>query len=1017
MKHISLLIALVFILLSFGGCMQGGAFAPNQTTPAQTTPAQTMPQETTADVIVPEITTPVVTTSSLTPTETTHQSITTPEESAPEMTTPEETTPEETTLEPQPHEHAFGEATVTKEPTCVQNGIKTAYCSCGFSQETDIPATGVHKYVGTCCVLCREVDPSLALTPVVSAYDANSDGENDVYYFSTKLFDVFQNGTHVWAGDYDKTLSSSSIGNATFVNIKHWYVAEESGQYIVYRVTVPEAGIYEMAIHMRMKDSNERGTKYTVNEGTEYEQIFETSHSFAEKDGYLTVRDENTLGTYMYGIRLNLVEGENFIKIEQSSASPKNQHYRDFYFVKVDAFHSHRYEEGDVIKAPTCGEVGYKSISCACGKEKTSVIPATREHTYAGGICTTCGQKELQMTAVPSTYDNDGDGKADVYAFSPELLDIFKTENAVHVWAGKYDETLSTTVNSTTTAGIQHWYVATNGSQHLVYVINVPETGIYEMVLHLRMKDGDDRGAKYIINAGTPYEQVIETSHAFEGTEYKLVRNDTEGTYMYGIRVKLLEGENIIDVTAASASEKCQHYRDFYFVKVGEFHLHTLRFESIMQAENCITDGKISYVCDCGERYIETVPATRVHTYKDDVCIYCGQDNPGVGIIDYVFTYDKAGFAGGKVSLISESSETYYLYWGNADGILPNYSYLYSVSLTAGVFAEVSIHDYTAIPQGATTLVAVSSGGSNTYTFELPAERLFEQEELYLFGAIADTHQGTRYGPETKSFDRLINAGEILSQKGAILIGINGDIATNNTEREYYLHGEAIKEIYAMNPNMPIYTVSGNHEAKYTGFSREWYDTYARNIVEYQTDFQAIYTEDNDLDYVVELPDGSVIIFLHQVYYDYAKTTSRLLDDYQLDWLGDRLEQYKDRTVFLFFHTEMEGKVGHFSDTNLLMMQRTEDYKRFDAYFKQYTNVIFFNGHSHATFEKVFDETRSDRVINTYGGEYATLAHLPSLAYSDIGHIVHVYEDYIVFEGYDFGNNESVAYGNFIIER
>jgi 3',5'-cyclic AMP phosphodiesterase CpdA len=337
--------------------------------------------------------------------------------------------------------------------------------------------------------------------------------------------------------------------------------------------------------------------------------------------------------------------------------------------------------------------------------------------------------------------------------------------------------------------------------------------------------------------------------------------------------------------------------------------------------------------------------------------------------------------------------------------------------LTAGVFAEVSIHPYTAIPQGATCLVAVSASGSYTYTFDIPAERLFAQEELYMFGALADTHQGTRYGPETKSFDRLVNAGEILSQKGAILIGINGDIATNNTEREYYLHGEAVKEIFAIDPTMPIYTVTGNHEAKYTGFSREWYDMYARNIVDYQTDFPAIYTEDNDLDYVVELPDGSVIIFLHQVYYDYGKATSRLMDDYQLDWLGDRLEQYKDRTVFLFFHTEMENKVGHFNNTTLLMMEKTEDYKRFDAYFKQYTNVIFLNGHSHETFERIFDETRADRMINTYGGEYATLVHVPSLAYSDIGHIVHVYEDYIVFEGYDFGNNETIAYGTFIIER
>ena len=79
--------------------------------------------------------------------------------------------------------------------------------------------------------------------------------------------------------------------------------------------------------------------------------------------------------------------------------------------------------------------------------------------------------------------------------------------------------------------------------------------------------------------------------------------------------------------------------------------------------------------------------------------------------------------------------------------------------------------------------------------------------------------------------------------------------------------------------------------------------------------------------------------------------------------------------------------------------------------------MIFFNGHSHNSFSRVFEEDVADRVINTYNGEYATLVHLPSLADSDTGHIVHVYEDYIVFEGYDFGNEQTIAYGTFIVER
>ena len=260
MKRIYILAFVLALLLC--SCTFGD-FSANQTTPQETTPVATTPTVTTPKETTPEVTTPDVTT--------------------PDVTTPDVTTPEQP-----PHEHIFENPTVTKSPTCQEEGEKTANCTCGETEVTKIPATGVHQYAGTSCVWCRGVDPSLGLTPVPSAYDADGDGKNDVYHFSTQLFSTFQKGVHVWAGDYDKTLSSSSIGTATFVNIKHWYVAEESGQYIVYRVTVPEAGIYEMAIHMRMKDSNERGTKYTVNEGTEYEQVFETSHSFAEKDGYLT---------------------------------------------------------------------------------------------------------------------------------------------------------------------------------------------------------------------------------------------------------------------------------------------------------------------------------------------------------------------------------------------------------------------------------------------------------------------------------------------------------------------------------------------------------------------------------------------------------------------------------------------------------------------------------------------------------------------------------------------------------
>ena len=985
MKRILLLVFVLVFLLS--SCMTD-AFAPEQTTPAVTTPAQTTPTETTPTETIPQETTPTQTT--------------------PEETESTETTPAET----MPHEHLFGEEVVTQSPTCVQNGTKVAYCSCGASEETEMLATGKHDYVNNVCTWCQKEE--LNLIPSTSNYDVDADGEKDIYYFSPQMAERCENGIWLWAGDYDTKLSGE-VQSAKVANIKHWYVQDDPAQRLTYRISVPENGIYEMVLHMRLKDGKERGAKYTFNEGTAIEQVFETSHAFDEAD--LSRAQSDTIGTYMYGIRVYLQGGENIFSITTASQTPNSQHFREFYFVKVGEAHIHNFQTTQVIKEPTCHTTGEKIITCECGKTQTVTALATGAHTFQNGVCSLCGEVDIPFYAIDSVYDANGDGAKDTYYFSPEQSTASKA--GIHIWAGDYDKNLSTSVNKAIFEGVAHWYVTTDGSEHLVYRVEVPEDGIYEMTLHMRLKDTDERGAKYIINEGTDHEQIFETSHTFDALTLEQARNETVGTYMYGIRVNLVAGENIIKITAASSGSKAQHFRDFYFVKVGELHNHNYAYRTVTAEPNCLRDGEVIFSCTCGAYRSAVLPALPAHTYVDEICIFCGREQGVFGFIDYEFLSDKPGFAGGTITIIPESAGIYALYWADENGKLPSYTMVGYFTAHTEQEIHYSIHEYTAIPKGATRLIAVCSNGEQyTYSFDIPAERQFVAEELYLFGALSDTHQGTRYGPESQSVDRLVKAGEILSQKGAVLVGINGDIANANTEREYYLHGEAIKAIYAINPTMPIYTVSGNHEAKYTGFSREWYDMYARNIVEYQTDFPAIYTEDNDLDYVVELPDGSVIIFLHQVYYDYGKAESRLMDDYQLDWLGDRLEQYKDRTVFLFFHTEMEGKVGHFSNTTLVMKQRTEDYKRLNAYFEQYTNVIFFSGHSHNSFQVVFDETLFDRIINSYEGKYATLVHIPSLSDNIAdGHIVHVYEDYIVFEGYDFENEQTFAYGTFIIER
>ena len=702
----------------------------------------------------------------------------------------------------------------------------------------------------------------------------------------------------------------------------------------------------------------------------------------------------------------------------------------------IPATGKHVYGEAVVTKEATCFENGEKIATCTtCTKTEKTVIFAVGKHVYENGICSGCGDAPVTLYPVPSVYDADGDGKNDVYNFSPKLLDTF--QNGIHISAGDY---LSESRTSTAFAqGLQHWYITENQNpaQFILYSVTVPETGEYEMVIHLRMKDAQERGTKYTVNAGTAYEYSFETSYGYDGLNYSVLRDiNTLTTYMYGVKVNLVAGENIIKMEQSSNSPKCQHYRDFYFVKTGEFHLHSYQNETLTIKATCATDGEKVATCSCGKTKVTVIPATQHHIYENDICIGCGKVYVPVGIIEYDYLYETPGFAGGTITFLPETSDVYTFYWADANGKLKDYTMLYSDEFAADVEAEVTIQSFTAIPKGATRLLAVSGDGDVTYSYTIPESRLFTEEEMYAFGALSDTHQGTRYGSTSIPYNHFINAAKVLYDKGAITIGICGDFSYDNIESEYILHAEAIQEIYGYAPDMPIFTTSGNHESKYTGFSYDWYMEYTRGVVDYESDLTYTNFGKDNLDYVVELPDGSVMIFLHQIYYDYGSSSSRLLDDHQLDWLGERLEEYKDKTVFLFFHTFMDEQVGDATasgnEYGLPLISSTVEYKKFDEFFKKYTNVVYFSGHSHWAFDSQLvtpkpGKTNYDKNIDDKDGTYATMVHIPACSTPRVltgsgdgrseGYIVHVYENYVVFEGYEFVKGETFAYATYIIDK
>ena len=64
----------------------------------------------------------------------------------------------------------------------------------------------------------------------------------------------------------------------------------------------------------------------------------------------------------------------------------------------------HRYEE-EITAQPTCTEAGEKTLTCACGDEKTEAIPALGHDFSEGDICSVCNaEKPLEATI---TFDAD----------------------------------------------------------------------------------------------------------------------------------------------------------------------------------------------------------------------------------------------------------------------------------------------------------------------------------------------------------------------------------------------------------------------------------------------------------------------------------------------------------------------------------------------------------------------------------------------------------------------------------
>jgi acyl-CoA thioesterase FadM len=177
-------------------------------------------------------------------------------------------------------------------------------------------------------------DPDAELTKLVISSTA---GKPQTFYNGLPAAYKAANAIKIDCNTYDQTLSVG-VKSATYQNITHRYIdPATAGAKLVYKVTVTEAGTYDLCIDMRMKDDAHRWNSISVNGSTPVEMDFKMESTAAAE-----ANRDATESAYMTGYQLELKAGENIIEItvaasQASNTSHKTMHLRNFYLVKAKA--------------------------------------------------------------------------------------------------------------------------------------------------------------------------------------------------------------------------------------------------------------------------------------------------------------------------------------------------------------------------------------------------------------------------------------------------------------------------------------------------------------------------------------------------------------------------------------------------------------------------------------------------------------------------------------------------------
>lgn len=383
---------------------------------------------------------------------------------------------------------------------------------------------------------------------------------------------------------------------------------------------------------------------------------------------------------------------------------------------------------------------------------------------------------------------------------------------------------------------------------------------------------------------------------------------------------------------------------------------------------------------------------------------------------------DKAGYAEGTITVTpnnADSKGTYYLFWANDISSLAGYREIAMLNIT-DKSSSFTFGDHTAIPSGATKLIALKSTtkpnivnvSDATAVFDIPISKQFNlvnKPKLYSFASYSDIHITSESSTYPHDEIHWKAALETAAKHNVDFIVTSGD-QVNNTSgytKEWKIYQRILAD---SSYNNPIYESVGNHELwqgvsnglsdfiKSTGL-----DSNPTTIKKSKAYYE--FTEPNSGDhFIVMALEGGF----------YPNKVEEFTTE-QLDWVESLLKKYNNdgHNVYIVEHSLFQGYGAGDRNENpfydIPLSDNQASTRRLKSLLETYKDVVFFSGHTHISFGSGYnysDEngTSARMIHNSSIGSTRRVVNDTTLDKSYIlgeseGYIVDVYNGSIVFNG------------------